>query len=107
MAKKQRGGQPGNHNAQTHGFYSAGLNAATRNVLRRARNADAQLYEEIALARAHLFRLLQLEPENHDILVRMLNTIARLAALNHNMGPAEERQLGGALQELLAELLPG
>lgn len=78
-----------------------------RNALRRAKDLDAHaLILEIQLARARLAELIGLEPANHDILLRLMSTITRMVAVNHSLSPQDERTLGGALQELLAELMP-
>ena len=107
MPKKQPGAQPGNSNARRHGFYAAGVTTAMRNALRRARNLDdSGLAEEIPLARARLAELIRIEPENHEVLRHMLDTITRMVAVNHKLKPPQERALGRALEELLAELMP-
>lgn len=107
MAKRQRGAQPHNQNARRHGYYSRALGPALRNAYRRAAKLDdSGLVAEIRLARAKVSELMRLEPENHEILRGMLSTMTRMIAINHNLDAGEERDLGGALQELLAELLP-
>jgi hypothetical protein len=78
-----------------------------RGVIQRAAALDnTGLIHEIQLARARLAGLIAVEPTNHDVLLRMMGTITRMVAINHALTPTEERALGGALQELLAELLP-
>jgi len=78
-----------------------------RSAIRRAVDLDnSGLVQEIQLARARLAGLIAIEPTNHDILLRMMGTLTRMVAINHALNPTEERALGGALQELLAELLP-
>lgn len=107
MPKRTPGGQPRNQNARRHGFYAAGVSTAMRNALRRARALDdTGLTQEIQLARARLAQLLDIEPENHEVLQKMLGTLTRMIATNHKLDHGQERAIGGALQELLAELIP-
>lgn len=107
IPKRKPGGQPKNKNAEKHGFYAAGVSPALRRALTRAKELDnAGLYEEIRLARAYMTRLLAHKPANHDIIIRLVSTIARMVAVDHGLNRNEEDAIGGALQELLAELLP-
>jgi hypothetical protein len=105
--KKNPGGQPGNTNALKHGFYCEGVSPALAHALERAKGlTEGTLYEEIKLARSYLSYMLQEVPANHDIINRLLNTIVRAVAIDHGLNRLEEDAIGGALQDLLAELLP-
>ncbi|MBF6606809.1 MAG: hypothetical protein IVW53_14670 [Chloroflexi bacterium] len=107
MPKRQRGAQPGNSNARRHGYYSSALSPAMRNAYRRAKDLDdTGLRLEIRLARARIHELLAIEPENTDILEKMLGTMTRMIAVNFKLTHNEEREFGTAMQELLAELMP-
>jgi hypothetical protein len=105
---RKPGAQPGNKNAEKHGYYSAAVAPILRRHYERAIDmADWEsLRHEIDLARAQLARLLAREPNNHDILVRLVNTIARTLALNFRLSRNEEHELGTALSDMLAELMP-
>jgi hypothetical protein len=108
LAKRRPGGQPDNKNAEKHGYYAAAVSPAMRNALRRAQRLQDgdTLRNEIALARAHVYQLLQLDPTNHEILRGFLNTIARMLRDQYNLSRNEEHELGAALTEMLAELMP-
>ena len=103
-----RGGQPGNKNALKHGFYSGAISAAMKNTLARALEDQdrTNLYQEVALARAHVFRLLQKDPTNHRVLRDFLNAITRMVAFNYQLTHNQEREMGSALETMLAQLLP-
>lgn len=108
LLRRRRGAQPGNRNALKHGYYSPAMGKASRNAFRRAKGLDPQdLAEEIALCRARIFGLLDKEPENHNIIVDMLRTLTRMASVHHDLNPDQEREFAGALEQLVAELMPG
>lgn len=105
--RRKPGGQPNNVNAKTHGFYSKGVSPGLAHALERAKELDnASLFQEIRLARAYMTQMLEIAPENHDIINRLLNTIVRAVAIDHSLSRDEEDAIGTALSDLLAEILP-
>lgn len=59
VGKRKRGGQPGNHNAIQHGFYSDQFKQTERLKLAQVQNAD--LSNEIELIRVQIRRYLEAE----------------------------------------------
>lgn len=59
LGRKKRGGQPGNHNAFQHGFYSDQFKQAEKLKLAQVQNAD--LSNEIELVRVQIHRYLEAE----------------------------------------------
>jgi hypothetical protein len=55
--KRKRGGQPGNHNAHTHGIYSKFILLRDESVIEGM--SDGSLKDELALARARLKNALE------------------------------------------------
>ena len=65
LAKRHRGGQPGNINALKHGFYTRRFNPSD---LAGVESTDYNgLFEEIAIIRLYARRLIELDDESADI----------------------------------------
>ena len=78
--KRKSGGQPGNQNARKHGFYS---NHFTPDQLKQLEDADdlRDLGPEIALLRVKLNALLDDPEVSTELLLRAVNSLARLMAI--------------------------
>ena len=75
--KRKPGGQPGNQNARTHGFYSKVLSPEDRKTLEAAAGVHG-LDHEIALLRMKVLNILAGEPGNHFVLVMAVNALIKL-----------------------------
>jgi uncharacterized protein YjcR len=74
--KRNRGGQPGNHNARKHGFYSSTLTPEQIGVLLNAVNLGAREPELVAL-RLKLADALRYSPGNRRILMEASRFLVR------------------------------
>ena len=77
---RKRGGQPGNQNARKHGFYSKHF---TPEQIEQLEDADdlKDLGPEIALLRVKLNTLLDDPDVSPDLLLRAVNSVARLMSI--------------------------
>ena len=78
--KRKSGGQPGNQNARKHGFYSKHF---TLDQAKQLEDADdlRDLGPEIALLRVKLNALLDDPEVSTELLLRAVNSLARLMAI--------------------------
>ena len=78
--KPKRGGQPGNQNARKHGFYSKHFTPEQIEQLEAADDLK-DLGPEIALLRVKLNTLLDDPDVSPDLLLRAVNSVARLMSI--------------------------
>ena len=88
LAKRRRGGQPGNQNARTHGFYSTVLNKAERRIY-NATDGNEGLEAEIKLLRTKIKSLVDTQPDNVKLISQALFTLAKLVGTRHGTGGDE------------------
>ena len=74
---RKRGGQPGNRNARTHGFYSAALTPEEQQSLRKAIDLKG-LHPEIALLRVKLMEIIASGNTDPDIMIQAVRTLTRM-----------------------------
>src|SRR4030067_1248545 len=78
--KRRPGGQPGNRNAVTHGFYAKGMTDAQALELDEAQRLPTDdLSGEMARLRLHLRDLLGNSPDTAELVYLGLRTLASLA----------------------------
>jgi hypothetical protein len=94
--KRLRGGQPGNQNARTHGFYSCALQSEDKQKYQEA-GTIIGLDDEIALLRSKILHAVE-EGENFRGIVVGLVTLSRLLSLNHKI--RKEKALAKDFQRL-------
>jgi len=106
---------PDEHAASASEFYETALSRAERTRLPKARLSEG-LDGEIALLRVRLHRVAQQHPEQFELLLKGVNSLARAVALKYKLSdkPADDlakniagvlRGIGGALEpELFGEL---
>jgi hypothetical protein len=75
---RRRGGQPGNQNARSHGYYSKVLTSGQQKLLPTL-SAMRGLDREVEIARAKVISILALDPANTKVLLRALGTLRHLA----------------------------
>lgn len=108
MSKGRKpGGQPGNKNAVKHGYYSDAYGVAMRaRFVEALEMQDWQaIHREVAVARTQLHTLIQKDVTNHEVLVRMLNTITRMIRATFGLSIQEEGELGEAMRTMLAAII--
>ncbi|MDO8716921.1 MAG: hypothetical protein Q7J73_08995, partial [Dehalococcoidales bacterium] len=81
---RHRGGQPGNHNARTNGFYSKAVPPERRHKLDDAAEVRG-LDQEIALLRSKI-AIAGENSEDYQVLVPGINLLSRLLNTSHKLG---------------------
>ncbi len=110
---RRRGGQPGNTNAKTHGFYASKLPRSDRTALDTSEFSG--LTEEISLMRALIRRVVSLTPPPGDyyanleslrVLCHATTALSRLVRTHALLGVSSEfdRAREQALKEIAKEL---
>lgn len=106
-AKRSRGGQPNNRNAEKHGFYGKAMSKGMRAILGAAAKLDPHDLEvEIALLRTAIRKLVEADPSNLTVLTLALRALVRMMALNYAMSDEQQEDLHRTLQDLLHDLAP-
>jgi len=100
---RRPGGQPGNQNARTHGFYSKTLDADGQRDYEEARSMEG-LEEEIALIRAKIMGILRHDPNNIRLLMIALATLARLLMTHRQIAKDDKEGLKEAITNVLKGL---
>ena len=100
VIKRRKGGQPGNQNARTHGFYSKVLSPEDRKVLEEAAGLHG-LDQEIALLRMKILSILAEEPQNHFVLLMAVTALTRLLKARQAMLKDDPQALEEKLEHAL------
>ena len=103
--KRHRGGQPGNHNARTSGFYSKAVPPERLHKLEDAAEVRG-LDQEIALLRSKI-AIAGENSEDYQVLVPGINLLSRLLNTSHKLGYDKEDGLTIAIQNVWNKTLPG
>jgi len=98
-----RGGQPGNQNARTHGFYSKALTKAERLEMEDAARIFG-IDDEIALLRVKLRELVENYPGRIDLQLKAANTIGRLCRTKYQIAAEQKAGLKEAIGKVLTEV---
>jgi hypothetical protein len=101
--KRPRGGQPGNHNARKHGFYSRALKSPDRSSFEDASQVSG-LDQEISLLRAQLKTVIQRDPENARLIALIASTLARLMRTNEKLAGSSQKNLDVVVLSGLAKM---
>lgn len=101
--KRTKGGQNGNQNARTHGFYSRILDEAQQVDFDIAEDVDG-LDSEIALLRVKIKALIQRDPENLQLIMAATNTLARLLRTRYNLEKSQGKGIKEAIQNVITEI---
>jgi hypothetical protein len=89
---RKRGGQPGNQNARTHGFYSKQLSEIEKVEYLLAIEIEGLDYE-IALMRVKIQSLIGHDPENIRLITQAANTLARLLTARHTISDKDPNDM--------------
>ncbi|MGI2336653.1 MAG: hypothetical protein ACRKGH_08470 [Dehalogenimonas sp.] len=97
---RRRGGQPGNRNAVTHGFYARPIPEQREEALSQAEEVQG-LDEEIALLRSKIRRLEDLDPDNIKLAMQAINTLSNVVMRRRYVVVKDHNGILNALKELL------
>lgn len=104
-SKRRPGGQPGNTNALKHGFWSAALDRADREVYTAALAlSPTDLHREVAILRERLLKLIKADPTQIELFVKGIGQIARLAATHYHLQGTAAASLTDAMHNVLADI---
>ncbi|MFH1032766.1 MAG: hypothetical protein V1767_09420 [Chloroflexota bacterium] len=101
------GGQPGNQNARTHGFYSKRLTQEQLESFQSAKDLKS-LDDEIAILRLKIDSILANDPQNYRVLMQALSLLARLLQariLIDKNNPRKESKAIEVLREMYASVI--
>lgn len=98
-----RGAPRGNQNARKHGFYSKALVEAEREALSEAVCVDG-IDEEIALLRVRLRAVVAEQPQNVELQLAAVNTLARLLKTRYQLTAEQKNSLKESLFKVMTEL---
>ena len=97
-SRRPRGGQPGNQNARTHGYYSKTLTPSQHKALQSASHLQGT-DREIAVLCLRISSILSSDPGNCRVLGRALASLTRL--LTATLQPDGTLRYPEALQAIL------
>ena len=98
--RRRRGGQPGNQNARTHGFYSKTLTPRQQEAITAVPRLDG-LDQEIALLRAKIISILANDPQNYRALTLAMASLARLVNMKEGFETQRLQNLTKAVENSL------
>ena len=101
--KRSRGGQKGNQNARTHGFYSKALDDAEKEDMELA-SGISDIDDEIALLRVKIKAVLARDPENVKLIMQATNTLAGLVIKRYQINKEQRKGLKEAIGNVLREV---
>ena len=101
--KKTTGGQPGNQNARTHGFYSRSVSPEDRKKLRAAADMKG-LDQEIALLRAKISTFSE-DPEHYRLILPGIALLSRLLLARQKLGYDKQDGLLEAVGNVLKDIV--
>jgi len=102
LSKRKPGGQPGNQNARTHGFYSKHLSPEDHRVLQAAAGVSGLDYE-IALLRTKILSILAHDPDN-PVLFLALSALAGAVKARQQLSKDSPDGLAEAVKNTLKGL---
>lgn len=101
--KRNPGGQPGNQNARTHGFYSKSVKPEHREKLRDA--ADIRgLDQEIALLRLKIEDAAR-DSQDYRVLIPGISLLSRLLGMRQKLGYGKEDGLKAAFRNVVHDIM--
>jgi len=101
--KRPHGGQKGNQNARTHGFYSKTLTPQQQEALQDAAGLDG-LDQEIAVLRLKIASVVENDPQNINVLMTAMSLLARLLQTKQLLDKQDRHKLVEAIQAVLRDV---
>jgi len=102
-SRRTRGGQKGNQNARTHGFYSKTLTPEQQEALQDAAGLDG-LDQEIAVLRLKIASIVENDPQNINVLMTAMSLLARLLQTKQLLDKQDRHKLVEAIQAVLRDV---
>ncbi len=102
--ERSRGGQPGNQNARTHGFYSKSATPEQQQNMSIAAGMEG-LDEEIALLRAKISAAAE-DPSQSNFLLSGISLLSRLLRTREKLGSQQSKGLEQAIANILRNVSP-
>ena len=103
--KRRPGGQPGNRNAVTHGFYAKGMTDAQALELDEAQRLPTDdLSGEMGRLRLHLRDLIGNSPDRAELVYLGLRTLASLARTQYRLKGSDADRLVDAMRAVLSSI---
>ena len=104
LGGRKRGGQPGNQNARTHGFYSKAVPPELQQKLQDAETVKG-LDQEIALLRSKIAIAAENSGDYRE-LVPGISLLSKLLSTRKKLGDEENEKLTSAIAQAWSMLLP-
>ena len=103
--KRKPGAQPGNSNAVTHGLYRQALSTADQIILDAARALSvSDLEEEIATLRVRIYNLVDIAPDNVELLQLALGRLTKMMIAHYQMNRQQAATFTDELQTLVNDI---
>ncbi|HJX11969.1 MAG TPA: hypothetical protein VJ377_00415 [Dehalococcoidales bacterium] len=105
MAEKggKRGAPKGNQYARKHGFYSRVLDESEQLDFAQATCVEG-IDDEIALLRVKIKSLVAHDPDNIDLIMKAINTLARMVSTKYNLSKKDKKGLKEAIGTVLRDV---
>jgi hypothetical protein len=100
---RKRGAPRGNQNARKHGFYSKVLDESGRLDFAQATGVEG-IDDEIALLRVKIKSLIAHDPDNIALIMRAINTLARVVSTRYNLSRKDKKGLKEAIGSVLKDV---
>ena len=102
QTKRKRGGQPGNQNGRTHGFYSSFLTPDEINQFCKIANTE-RVSLDIALLRIKLQCFVRKAPENRRVLNEVIRLMSRRFTAQYHLSRMERSRLKAVVAVILEQ----
>ncbi len=103
IESRKRGAPRGNQNARRHGFYSKVLDALEQEDFEQATSVEG-IDEEIALLRVKIKSLVTHDPDNINLIMQAVNTLARLIRVKYSIAKEDRQGLAQAIGNVLKDI---
>jgi uncharacterized protein YjcR len=100
--KRKRGGQPGNQNSRTHGFYSKYLTTNEIDQFCKIANTE-RVSLDIALLRIKIQCFVKNAPDNRRVLNEVIRLMARRFTAQYHLSRAERAQMKATVAAVLEQ----
>lgn len=100
---RKRGAPEGNQYARKHGFYSRVLDETEQMDFLRATCVEG-IDEEIALLRVKIKSLIAHDPDNLTLIMKAINTLARMVSTRYNLSKKDKKGLKEAIGNVLRDV---
>jgi hypothetical protein len=103
LFKPRRGAPLGNQNARKHGFYSCVLDKDQKRRLKKAASVEG-LDNEIVLLRVKLVSILENDPDNYTLILRIVSSLARLLRVREKLSTTRNDDLRNAIYNVIKDI---